>query len=77
MKKTVKEVKIGHCTYHMDDTQWYYEIILLNTKPIYRADLYILDDYDGYSGRWKNHESSPEFATEEEAEAFAIKTWVG
>lgn len=76
MNKVIKEVDIKNCTYHMNDTQWEYKIIQVATTPTYIAELYILDDYDGYLARWKDHETSPKFTTIAEAEAYAQREWV-
>jgi hypothetical protein len=75
MKLIVKLEKIPFCTLGESRGGWMYEILFLKEKSTYQAEVWGYDDYDDL-GKFKSQETSPEFATAEEAEAYAQKEWV-
>jgi hypothetical protein len=74
----IKSQEINYCTYGLPrDNFWMYEIVSLIKKGTYRVDLRgYSDDYRDYLSQIEVQDSSPEFATAEEAEAYAHKEWV-
>jgi len=74
----IKSQEINYCTYGLPrDNFWMYEIVSLIKKGTYRVDLWgHYDDYDSWGAEYEVQYSSPEFATAEEAEAYAHKEWV-
>lgn len=76
MEKFVRLRKIKKCTLSLSNSGWHYEIMHLPKNSTYRADLWGCDDHHGYLAQSMIQESSPEFATEEEAENYAIQEWV-
>jgi hypothetical protein len=73
---TVKNRRISFCVLGPPSGSWKYKIVLLRNKDTYRADLWGYNDDHGYLAQSVIQESSPEFATAEEAEAYAQKEWV-
>ncbi|BDS11066.1 hypothetical protein [Aureispira anguillae] len=76
MEYVIKQVEIDYCTIEWKNASWRYKIVSLPNQSIFRADLWIYDEYDDYLAVWKNYKASPTFDTAEAAEAYAVKTWV-
>lgn len=75
MKLIVKRKKIPFCTLGESRGSWVYKILFWEEKSKYQAEVWGYDNYDDLA-EFKSQETSPEFATAEEAETYAHKEWV-
>lgn len=76
MDIVVKREKIVSCILGPSTGGWMYKIICLQNNATYKAELWGYNDDHGYLAQFTIQESSPEFATAEEAEAFAQREWI-
>ena len=59
---------------HWQHCQWDCKV-LKNIESEFIAELWVLDDYDGYLMQWKKFKTSPTFKTEEEVRKYVLNHW--
>ncbi|MGB1241378.1 MAG: hypothetical protein ACPG49_02580 [Chitinophagales bacterium] len=65
-----------HCNPLWNDASWLVEFVKISDSECF-ANLWLLDDYDGYLAQWKHCKVSPVFSTREEAKKYALEKWDG